>query len=368
MNDLIKQALAAFEALSPEDRQIMREEQRKSFAENNVALSQGEGVPVLTHRRYWTLEEYKIWKGLDEKVAQWATSTHQFHFSEYEQAQEMLDYISGNVPSGVYRIAARYCEAQSEQCLETIGYQFRLRSGEWCREVSKYPYESKESTRALVDRENAIAMIADRDAKIRAGALEIEALKVEVANLKRDREHADEALINKYRDLDTGLFSFPGDVVKIIRKLESDKFESAIAWREAFDGMHRRAMNAEFLLAITKEALRFYEDVSKYPAPLTGGMGDLWSDCGAIARAALSDAWDATHQHKKRGSKYRLFGFGKMQSDSWVYPHHFVDMGENETEMRSVDMQEAAVYLEEDGTIWIRPIGEFNDGRFLQLD
>ena len=168
MNDLIKQALAAFEALSPEDQHIMREEQRKSFAENNAALSQGEGVPVLTHRRYWTLEEYKIWKGLDEKIAQWATSTHQFHFSEYEQAQEMLDYISGNVPSGVYRIAPRYYEAQSEQCLETIGYQYQLRSGDWCRDVSKYPYETMERSRALVDRENAIAMIADRDAKIRA--------------------------------------------------------------------------------------------------------------------------------------------------------------------------------------------------------
>ena len=35
-------------------------------------------------------------------------------------------------------------------------------------------------------------------------------------------------------------------------------------------------------------ALEFYADTSKYPAPLTGGMGDLWSDCGQIARAALN--------------------------------------------------------------------------------
>lgn len=34
-------------------------------------------------------------------------------------------------------------------------------------------------------------------------------------------------------------------------------------------------------------ALKFYADVSKYPAPLTGGMGDLWADCGQIARDAL---------------------------------------------------------------------------------
>jgi len=37
-----------------------------------------------------------------------------------------------------------------------------------------------------------------------------------------------------------------------------------------------------------EEALAFYGDVSKYPAPFTGGMGDLWSDCGQIARAALA--------------------------------------------------------------------------------
>lgn len=35
------------------------------------------------------------------------------------------------------------------------------------------------------------------------------------------------------------------------------------------------------------EALQFYADVSKYLAPLTGGMGALWSDCGETARAAL---------------------------------------------------------------------------------
>lgn len=35
------------------------------------------------------------------------------------------------------------------------------------------------------------------------------------------------------------------------------------------------------------KALEFYADVSKYPAPLTGGMGELWSDCGEIARDAL---------------------------------------------------------------------------------
>ena len=37
-----------------------------------------------------------------------------------------------------------------------------------------------------------------------------------------------------------------------------------------------------------EEALQFYADVSKYPAPLTGGAGDLYFDCGQVARAALA--------------------------------------------------------------------------------
>lgn len=36
-----------------------------------------------------------------------------------------------------------------------------------------------------------------------------------------------------------------------------------------------------------RKALEFYADVSKYPAPLTGGMGALWADCGDVAREAL---------------------------------------------------------------------------------
>lgn len=43
---------------------------------------------------------------------------------------------------------------------------------------------------------------------------------------------------------------------------------------------------AEAEVAALRKALEFYADVSKYPAPLTGGMGDLWADCGRIARAA----------------------------------------------------------------------------------
>jgi hypothetical protein len=51
-----------------------------------------------------------------------------------------------------------------------------------------------------------------------------------------------------------------------------------------------RADAAEAEAVALRKALEFYADVSKYPAPLTGGMGDLWADCGRIARAALEAA------------------------------------------------------------------------------
>lgn len=36
------------------------------------------------------------------------------------------------------------------------------------------------------------------------------------------------------------------------------------------------------------EALRFYADTSKYVAPYTGGLGELYFDCGQKAKTALT--------------------------------------------------------------------------------
>jgi hypothetical protein len=69
----------------------------------------------------------------------------------------------------------------------------------------------------------------------------------------------------------------------ILNRLDMDRNATALRSLAA----ERDALQAEN--ARLREALEFYGDISKYPAPFTGGMGALWEDCGQIARAALGE-------------------------------------------------------------------------------
>jgi hypothetical protein len=72
-----------------------------------------------------------------------------------------------------------------------------------------------------------------------------------------------------------------------------------------------------------------------------------WPDLGAM-RSSPADgdgpAWQPTHRHRK-GGLYRL-----------------LDYGTNEADRTPV-----VIYDDSDGTLWVRSVAEFNDGRFVAL-
>lgn len=57
------------------------------------------------------------------------------------------------------------------------------------------------------------------------------------------------------------------------------------------------------------------------------------------------DTWTATHRHRK-GGLYRLLKQGVYEPDR----------------------SPVAIYDDADGTVWVRPLSEFQDGRFTPLD
>lgn len=70
----------------------------------------------------------------------------------------------------------------------------------------------------------------------------------------------------------------------------------------------------------------------------------------------------ATHRHVKRGTLYRLLGFGKMQAEWW---RKMEKLSGSAVKFVSADMTEVAVYQSvDDGSLWVRPKDEFEDGRF----
>ena len=97
--------------------------------------------------------------------------------------------------------------------------------------------------------------------EVTAKSAEISALKKQVEELTAERDRLNGCL-------------------NLANERTDENFDQAV--KSAFIAAKLRRENEAL-----RKALEFYADVSKYPAPLTGGMGDLWADCGQIARTAL---------------------------------------------------------------------------------
>jgi hypothetical protein len=67
--------------------------------------------------------------------------------------------------------------------------------------------------------------------------------------------------------------------------------------------------------------------------------------------------FEATHRHIKSGGLYQKLGEGKMQSHDWK--HEFT--------LKSIDMTRVVIYQAQDGSYWVRPKAEFEDGRFEEI-
>ncbi len=87
-------------------------------------------------------------------------------------------------------------------------------------------------------------------------------------------------------------------------------------------------------------------------------MPDMPDDVPLYTSPPVDIAAARRVRHKKRGSTYTVIGTGKIQADSWI----------DESRPAPVDMRAVTVYrADEDSTLWVRPVEEFDDGRFEEL-
>jgi hypothetical protein len=96
---------------------------------------------------------------------------------------------------------------------------------------------------------------------------------------------------------------------------------------------------------------------------------DARNACDALHAKRINSALAApvrdepTHRHVKRGTDYVLIGYGRMQAERWEIVHELPS-----EPIHTADMAEVVIYRSvDDGSLWVRPREEFEDGRFVAL-
>lgn len=200
--------------------------------------------------------------------------------------------------------------------------------------------------------EAELATLRERAGKATADAEEAE---VEVIHLGK-MIHALAAALEPFADIDgEGDMDFPDDTVvratygrTTDTSLKLGHFRTARrVWNEADKLIDEKADDEE--RAEKAEATRkCYE------------CGSEMTAC-AQCNPDLQAAERSVHVHRERGTLYRLIGFGKMQTEHWRDPNL-----DEQYDSTSVDMREVAIYRSaNDGSLWVRPREEFEDGRFV---
>lgn len=149
----------------------------------------------------------------------------------------------------------------------------------------------------------------------------------------------------------------------------------AISWaqgriQELLEANNRyleRARAAEALINEALTVLDIYADPTSYNDRYGDRRtADAETHEGLLAKSTAdkiraAQAQKALFRHRKGGT-YEVIGIGKMQTENWCV------FGGDSAPSPSVDMREVTIYRStEDGSLWVRPVEEFNDGRFEAL-